>query len=93
MLNITLVRDQSRNPITKRIEWAPTSRRWRNCEEDYRVVHYHEDGNRDREFIAFVGENTTLPDTFRTSGYDEKLLFFAATRYEYAALRMIISLL
>ena len=76
MLNITLVRDQSRTTQRIRMKWAPISRQWRSCEEDYRLVHYLEDGNRDREFMVYSTEDTTPPDTFRTSGYDEKLLFF-----------------
>lgn len=69
MDNIKLVRDWSHSPSTERIEWTQASRCWWKCKENYRLVDYYQDGNRDRKFKVFINWDTTPPTSFWTSGY------------------------
>ena len=72
-----MVRDTSVNPTTETIEWTQASRcLFSSCEEEYRLVDYYVDGNKNgRVYKVFINKDTSPPNEFRTSGYRGKLHF------------------
>merc|ERR1712142_310593 len=76
LLNRRMVKDNSVRPTTETIEWTQISRCWWSCEEEYKLVDYYLDGNKNgKPFKVFVESGTTPPSEFRTSGYNGKLHF------------------
>jgi len=76
LLNQRMVKDNSVRPTTETIEWTQASRCWWSCEEEYKLVDYYLDGNKNgKPYKVFVESGTTPPSEFRTSGYNGKLHF------------------
>lgn len=76
--NIRLVRDFSEEPTTETVEWTQYSRcGWNDCEEDYLLVTYYQDGDKSNPAMkVFVAKDELEPPSeFRTSGHKGLLHF------------------
>ena len=74
LIDRRMVRDTSVKPSTETIKWSQASRCWWSCEEEYLLVDYHKDGNKNNQVHkVFVAKDAgTPPDCFYTSGYSGK---------------------
>ena len=71
-----LVKDNSVRPTTETIQWSQFSRCLWSCEEEYRLVDYHINGNTSAfVYKVFIANGITPPGQFQTNGYNGKLHF------------------
>jgi len=80
-----LMRDKDVQPSIEKIAWTQFSRCWWMCEEEYYLVDYHVDGDKESPVIkVFVAKSVlSPPDGFSTLGdYERQLLHFGVSDIE-----------
>ena len=75
--NRNMVRDTDVSPSTETIGWTQISKCWFGCEEEYLLVDYYQDGNKDNPVMkVFVArELGAPPNRFSTGGHQGNLHF------------------